>query len=113
MTETSPDHAIEAYRFRTSAPDDPDFGEGRRMGFQGGSKLDELMRRDFTVDHEPAASDALYHWRGCLGLFQGVTHHKLRKDLIDYAVQHHEMPARFGSFPYRNEILGGKLPQRR
>ena len=51
-------------------------------------------------------SEAIEDQQRCVALFEAQAPHKLREDWINYAIEHRDIIAQFGRFPYRNEILG-------
>ena len=51
-------------------------------------------------------SEAIEDQARCVALFEAQAPHKLREEWIKYAHEHRDIIARFGRFPYRNEILG-------
>ena len=51
-------------------------------------------------------SEDIEDQRRCMKLFSAVDHHERKAELIDYALRHLEIIARFARFPHRNEICG-------
>ncbi len=62
----------------------------------------ERMFTYLPFEHSEALEDQLL----CLGLMRPLEEFEETKDVYPYAVRHHEIIARFGRFPHRNEALG-------
>ena len=62
----------------------------------------ERMFTYLPFEHSEALKDQLL----CLGLMRPLEEFEETNDVYQYAVRHHEIIARFGRFPHRNEALG-------
>jgi uncharacterized protein (DUF924 family) len=71
-------------------------------GYDQGLLPVERMFAYLPFEHSEALEDQLL----CLGLMRPLEEFEETKDVYQYAVRHHEIIARFGRFPHRNEALG-------
>lgn len=72
------------------------------MGYDREMLPVERMFTYLPFEHSEALEDQLL----CLGLMRPLEEFEETKDVYQYAMRHHEIIARFGRFPHRNEALG-------